>query len=191
VDGEGRNDRVHARPVGQTSVHVRGGVVDTAPHSADDLVDRPTKILLVTERDVRAVDLAPTFDVHDAVAVHHDLCDLRVADERLDRPQPEDVVADLLDDLRLLLDRERCLNLFEELTEPAIHEPAKLAVLHRVVVQARPEDLDQPCLDLIPDLGGSIRLLLPRQTFRKRHLTTPLPTSDVWWKPPGQAPPTT
>src|SRR4029453_6501102 len=101
------------------------GLVDPPPHPSDDLVDRPPKVVLGPERGRRLVDLAPALDVHGPMAVHHDLRDVRIPDERLERPETEDVVADLLDDVGLLLDRQGDLLFAPQLSQPAVDPPAK------------------------------------------------------------------
>src|SRR3972149_2405404 len=58
----------------------------------NDLVDRPSQIVLAPELGLRLVDLAATLDVHVARSVDHDLGDLGVADERLEWPAGPDVV---------------------------------------------------------------------------------------------------
>jgi hypothetical protein len=169
VDRERRDDRVHARAVGQTSVDVRGGLVDAAPHARDDLVDRPAQVVLVAEPGVRAEQLARALDVDRRRAVHHDLGDLRVTDERLERAETQHDVPDLLDDLRLLLDRERDVLLVEQRAEPVVNELAKLRIGQGIVVQPGTERLDQASLNVVRDLAGAVRPVLLGQTFRERH----------------------
>ena len=163
LDRKRRDDRVHSRSVGQAGVDVRRRVVHAPTDPRHDLVDRPPEILLALELGLRLVDLAPALDVDRERPVHHDLGDLRVADERFERPQAQDVVPDLLDDVGLLLDRERYLFLSEKLAQTGVDQSTKVAVRHRIVVQARAEHFDESFLHPVAHLDTPIGPLLPRE----------------------------
>ena len=107
VDRERRDDGVHTGAVGQASVHVRTGLVDATTDLADDLVDRAAELGLVVELGPGPVQLAGALHVDRVPVVDHDLRDLGVADERLERAEAEHAVADLADDEQLLLGGER------------------------------------------------------------------------------------
>src|SRR4029450_9840783 len=103
VDREGWDDRVHARAVGQARVPVRRRLVDPATDPGHDLVDDLAELSVVAELGTGPVDLAGALDVDGVPTVHHDLGDVGVARERLERTQPQDAVRDLTDDDELLL----------------------------------------------------------------------------------------
>jgi hypothetical protein len=103
------------------------------------------------------VKLPAALHVHRLRAVHHDLGDFGVPDERLQRPQTEDAVPDLLDDLGLLLHGESDLLLVEKLSELLVHELSELGLGQAQVVQLRSERLDQGALDPGADRGDPVR----------------------------------
>ena len=115
------------------------------------------------------VELARALDVDRVPVVDHDLGDFRVADERLERTEAEDAVADLPDDEQLLLRGERALLLVEELTQALVDQALELGVGHRGVVQAGPEGLDQALLHARANLGDPVLLLGLRQAICERH----------------------
>ena len=96
VDGQRRDDRVDARAVGQAGVHHGRGLVHAAPDAAHDLVDRAAQVGVVLEGGVDLLDLAEALDVDRVVAVDHDLRDLCITQEGLQRAVAEDLVGDLL-----------------------------------------------------------------------------------------------
>ncbi|GBE23667.1 hypothetical protein BMS3Bbin01_03052 [bacterium BMS3Bbin01] len=91
------NDRVDTGTVGQPRVHERGRLVDPATDVSDDLVDDATQMHLVDEANVGLLELAVPFAEHLERAVHHDLGDLWVVQQRVDRTIAEDIVGDLVE----------------------------------------------------------------------------------------------
>jgi hypothetical protein len=65
----------------------------------------------------------------------------------------------------LLLDRERHLLLSEKLAQPGVDQSTKVAVRHRIVVQACAEHFYEPFLHPVAHLDAPIGPLLPRQPF--------------------------
>ena len=117
VDGQRRNDRVDARAVGKPRVHHRRAVVDTATDGAHDPIDDPHQVAIVLERAGHALQHTGSFHVHLLVGVHEDVVDGRVAQQRFERPEPEDLVEDVAEDLLALRHRERLALLAEQLEE--------------------------------------------------------------------------
>ena len=89
------DDRVDARPVGQTCVHARARGVDPPPERRDDPVDDAQDVLVVQEVAVDPRDLASTLDVEVARTVDHDLGDRIVFQQSVERSE----TADLADQL--------------------------------------------------------------------------------------------
>ncbi len=98
ADRQWVDDRVDTRPVRETGVHHRGRLVDATPDLTDDLVDDPAEVDLVHELHVGEDDLAPLLVVDVVGAVGHDLGDVRVVEERVDRAVAEDVGGDLVEE---------------------------------------------------------------------------------------------
>src|SRR5947207_6057340 len=96
VEGERRDDGVHARAVGQARVYHGRAFVDAPAHPRHDAVDDLQQVLVVAEDDRRRLELAEPLDVDLTRGVDQDVGDVRVAHERLDRPEAVDLVQDLL-----------------------------------------------------------------------------------------------
>ena len=95
VDRQRRNDRVDARAVRQTRVDHRRAVVDAAADAADDAVDDAHQVLVVLERRRQPFELAVALDVDVLVGVDQDVADRRIAQQRLERSEAEDLVDDV------------------------------------------------------------------------------------------------
>ena len=117
VHGERRDDRVDARAVGEPRVDHRRAVVHAPAHRAHDAVDDPHQVLVVLERGGHLLEHAAALHVHLLVGVHQDVVDRRVAQQRLERPEAEDLVEDVAEDLLALGHRERLVLLGEQLEE--------------------------------------------------------------------------
>ena len=89
VDRERRDDDVDPRAVRQPRVHERLGLVDAPAERREDPLDRVAQIGLRVERDAGVLDPAGPLDEDRARAVDHDLVDGRVAQQRLERAEPE------------------------------------------------------------------------------------------------------
>src|SRR5207237_933203 len=77
-------------------VHHGRALVDAPAHPRHDAVDDLQQVLVVAEDDRRRLELAEPFDVDLTRAVDQDVGDVRVAHERLDRPEAVDLVQELL-----------------------------------------------------------------------------------------------
>ena len=98
VDRERRDDGVDTAAVGKAGVDHRAGLVDAAADAGHDLLDGAPKVGLVGELGLDRLQPTVLLQVDLVEAVDHDLGDVGVTQERLDRPVAEDVVADLLGD---------------------------------------------------------------------------------------------
>jgi hypothetical protein len=95
VHRQRRDDRVDARAIGQARVHHRRGIVQPPADRPQDLVDDVQHVRIVAEGRVRPMDDAVALEVDAVPGVDHDLGDGRIAQQRLERAQPEHLVGDL------------------------------------------------------------------------------------------------
>ena len=101
------DDRIHAGTVGQPRVDPRARGIDAPSKRRDDPVDDAQDVLVVQEIAVDSLDLACPLDIHVAWPVDHDLRDRLVEQERIERPEAPDLPDQLLDQVRLLVTRDR------------------------------------------------------------------------------------
>ncbi len=151
VDGQGRNDGVHPGSVREPGIHHRRRVVDPAAHGADDAIDHLEQVPVALEPDIGALE--PTVPLHvDRVGrVHQDVGDGRVFHEGLERPQPEDLVQDLQDQLVPLLHVQR-----DRLGRQQLPDQAADRLHDGVAVEAievgQIESLEEPAMDVALDV---------------------------------------
>src|SRR2546430_8105891 len=96
-DGGGRDDGVHAGAVGQPRVDQRRVTMEAPADRRHEAVDQLHQVILVAELDVGEREPPLPLDVDGARTVDEDVGDVAVLEELLERAQPEDLVADLLD----------------------------------------------------------------------------------------------
>ncbi len=170
-DGQGgavhrdrRDDGVDARPVGEPGIHHGRGLVDPAPHGRDDPVDDLLQVVVILEARPGELDLPEALHVDMAVAVDQDVRDRRVVHERLDRPQSEDLVEDLLVELLALLvverRRERLLG------EDPVRESPDL-LLEQMLVQGIDEGEVQHVHETIVDLAFQLVVFVRDQEHHR------------------------
>src|SRR5207248_2559368 len=155
VDGDRRYDGVDPAPVGQPGVDHRARLVDPAPDPGHDPVDHPAQVVLVGERRVDGVDLPEALDVDPVPRVHHDLGDVRVAQQRLDRAVAEDLVDDLLVRLGPVGGGERLL-LGQYLGQRLQDRPDQILVVAGQLVQLRAEQLQQRVVGALAHVGQRV-----------------------------------
>ena len=102
VDGQRRNDGVDARAVAQARVDHRRRFVDAAAHLRDDLVDDAQQVLVVAERDAGQFEQTLALDVDLPGGRSPECRRSWVLQQRLERPQAENLVQHLVADLLLL-----------------------------------------------------------------------------------------
>ena len=149
-----RDDRVDAGAVGEAGVDHRDGLVHAAADRGDDPIDDPHDVVVVLEHDVRQLELARALDVDLARAVDHDLGDGLVAEERLERPEADDLVGDLLEHADTLGAGQGEAFLVDDLAEDLLDLAAHLDLVGQV--ELRVQVLDHPVLD--PELDVPERL---------------------------------
>src|SRR5690606_27041754 len=98
VECDGGDYRVDTGAIGQTGVDERARLIDATPDPTDDAIDDAAQVRLVAELRVDRVDPALTLDVDAVRPVDHDLSDLGVPKEGLDRAMAEDLIRDFLRD---------------------------------------------------------------------------------------------
>src|SRR6185437_8431633 len=153
VQAERRDDRVHARAVGQAGVDHGRGLVDAAPDLGHDLVEDPAQVRVVGEAGVGREDPAAALDEDLTVVVHHDLGDGLVLQEPLERAVAGDLVRDLAGEQVAVGTRQRRLLGGQR----RLDDPAQAAVEGRLVDLARehrgPQALDDDLVDAVADVG--------------------------------------
>ncbi len=117
-------------------------------------------------------------------AVDHDLGDLRVGEEGVDRSVAEDVVGDLLEELETVGTRQRDRLLLVERPLEHLHDAElELGIAHLAVVQGGTETLDDLVVELAPEvlthllsvaLEGDLSRLRRFHAVGKAHLAPPI-----------------
>ena len=149
-----RDDRVDPGAVGQAGVDHRRRLVDAAADRGDDPVDDPHDVVVVLEDHVGQLQLAGALDVDLARAVDHDLGDALVAQERLERPEADDLVGDLLEHPDALGAGQGEAFLVDDLAEDLFDLAPDLDLVGQVELGI--QVLDDPALD--PELDVPERL---------------------------------
>jgi len=99
VKRHGRNDDVHSRTVGEPRVNIGRRLVNSAAHRSDDALNDIHQMHVVPEARVPLLQLAIALYIDGLVAVDDDVVDRLIVEERLNGPEPGELVIDLLDDL--------------------------------------------------------------------------------------------
>ena len=102
-------DRDHARGLVERNRYLTLATTD----GADDPLADVHQLSVVTERDVRVLHVAIGLDVDLVGPIHHDVGDVVPRQQRLQRTETEDIVADVVDQL-LLFDRAQNLVLHRD-----------------------------------------------------------------------------
>ena len=98
VHGQGGDDRVHARAVGQPCVDHGAHFVHAPPDARDDAVDHPQQVRLVVELHIGVHDLAVPLGIDLERPVDQDVRDGGVGQQGLDGAQAQHFVLNGLDD---------------------------------------------------------------------------------------------
>ena len=109
VERERRDDRVDAAAVGQPRIDRRRRFIDPPADRGDDLLDDPQQMLFVLEPHRARLERAVALDEHLVVAVDQDVGDRGVLEQRLERPEAEQFVEHVADQLLALGMVERML----------------------------------------------------------------------------------
>ena len=153
-----RNHGADARAIAQARVDDGRRIVDAAADVRHDAVDDHAQVRLILEADVGFDQLAGALDVDVVEAVHHDVADGGVFEQRLQRAQAEDFVEHFFDEALALGDGHRDLVFVDQ----PLHHVADL-VAHAFFAERfellRRERVDQlrvdPGFDLEPAVGSA------------------------------------
>ena len=109
-------------------------------------------MLFVDEAGVGLLELAGALDVDRGGPVDHDLGELLVVEEAVDGAVAQDVVGDVLDELRLVGRRQGRALLSEGLVKLIVDATAEVVLGEALVVEDRPQLVDEVVVDLLAEL---------------------------------------
>src|ERR1017187_1056488 len=102
IHGKRGDDGVDARSIGQTRIYHGIRFIHAATDLGDDPVDDAQQVAIVVEGDIGQLQKTAPFHVNLFMAVHQDVRDRRVLEQRLKGTQAEDLMQDFTADLLLL-----------------------------------------------------------------------------------------
>ncbi len=102
VHRQWRNDRVDTRTVGQARIHHGRRLVDTPTYPRDDLVDDSQQVPVILELHRCQMELAGPLDKDLIGAIDQDIGDADILQQWLQRPKPQNLIQDIVDQTRLL-----------------------------------------------------------------------------------------
>ena len=97
VQGDGTQNGVHPAAIGEASVDHGTRFINPATDAARDPLHDLDEVIVVAEGHLRRFESPATLDIHRFGAVSHDVLDRRIAKQRLERPQPQRLIDDLVD----------------------------------------------------------------------------------------------
>ncbi len=150
--GQRSDDGVDTGSVGQAGVTERRRLVDPAADLGHDLVDDATEVGFVHESDFIEDELAAPLDVDHLRAVAHDLGDIIVSEQLVDRAIAEDVIGDVLDELCLVGRRQRRPLHGDRPVQGLVHLLAKVILTETLVVEDRAQLFDERAVDSMAEL---------------------------------------
>src|SRR3984957_2415439 len=106
IDRERRRNDVDARAIEKAGVVNRRGFVDSTSNLTDDPLANVHQLRRVAETDVGELDLAPDFDETSRWPIDHDVGDVVASEQRLKRTETQNIVADVIEQVFLLGDRQ-------------------------------------------------------------------------------------
>jgi hypothetical protein len=118
---------------------------------------RSTQVLLGGEAERARGDPAVALDVDRVVAVDHDLGDARVFEHPLQRPEPERVVLDVLDEPGAFVDGQQQLLVLDDRGQLLTYELVELRLGERRIVDPTAQALEQLLDGTRLDHGQGIR----------------------------------
>jgi hypothetical protein len=104
---ERRDDGVDTRPVAEPGVHHRTRFVDPPADRAHDPLDNPQQVAVILEHDVGLLEPAVPLDVDLVEPVDQDVGNVRIAEQRLERTESEQLVQHVADEALPLQQAER------------------------------------------------------------------------------------
>ena len=107
VEGQRRDDRVHARAVLQARIDHRARLVDAPSHRADDALDDLHQVAVVLEDHRCFLEPAVPLDVDLIEPVHEDVRDVAILEQHLERAEAEELIEHVADQVLALEQAER------------------------------------------------------------------------------------
>ena len=95
VDGQGWNDGIDARSVGQAGVDHGRRFVDASPHAGDDALDNLHEVGIVLEGQAGQFEFAGALNVDAVETVHQDIGNIRIFEQRLEWTEAEYLIENL------------------------------------------------------------------------------------------------
>ena len=166
VERQRRQHDVHPRSVGQPCIAQRLGLVDPATERREDALDRVAQIGIARETHVRLLDAPAALDPDGPKPGHHDLVDLGIPQQRLERPQAEGPLGHPGDELLAVI----------RVQQPRLpldqHPDAGLGVEAGVLPRALDQPLAQRARQLVErgGTGGGVHTLCSRPALPPRPL---------------------
>ena len=146
VKGQRRNDRIGARPIFETRIEHGRALVNAPPHAHGDALDHLYQMLIVPEACIRSRENALAFDVYFLRPVDKNVAHGRISQEAFQRPQAENLVHHVGEQLLPCGCGQGALLLIQQLIHPMGAFPVKL--LHRKPTGFRQvQTLDQLMMD--------------------------------------------
>ena len=178
VHGDRRDDGMESAAVGETGIDHRRCLIEPEPERRQGSLHRSNNRIGPGESDGRRLELTPSLDPHRAVAVDENISDIRLAEEALDRSQPDQGVDHILNGARW---RQRCL----------LGDQTPQLGGDRLLVQ-RHRGGDNPVDQTVDQIHGARHTGSQARTHRQRRSTTPRnndPTTDGarWWEDRARA----
>ncbi len=119
---EGRDNDVHARAILETRIHEGRGLIDAPPEGREDAVDDMHEMIAVAELHLRELQLAHALDEDLRRPIDHDFRYRLILMQRLDGPQAQHIVDDIVRHLRAEAARNRKGVFLRELLDIAIDD---------------------------------------------------------------------
>jgi len=113
-------------------------------------------VAVIGETALDQGDLARLLDVDLGRAVDHDLCDVRVSQERLDGAVSEDVVSDLLRDASPVRRGQRDITGCHDLLQGLAHLLLELGLGQSGIIELRPQGVEERLVDLSLQIGEGV-----------------------------------
>ena len=158
LQGKRRNDGVDPGAVLQSRVHHGHAFVDPSAQGADDTLDDPEERLLARKGAVGEIKLPADLDEDLVLPVDHDLRNLLVLDQILDRPQPQHLIEHLLVEVfPIHVVRDRIPHGVHDAPDGTARRSTEFGILD--TLQVHPPEIqegDQPPVNLLFDRNQAL-----------------------------------
>jgi len=130
IQRERRNDGIYARAVGQARIHHGGRFIHAPTHTRHDTVDDLQQMAVVAKHSVCPLKFPAAFNKHIVFAVHQDVGDARIAQQRFQRPKAENLVEQVGLDFGLLFETQGHALCADNIADKIGDHLSRLARLH-------------------------------------------------------------